>query len=101
MFGINLQQVLSFVRWALTLATGWAVGKGYLTADLAASIAAVVLGLVPLLWGFVTHTDANAVTTAAAVIEKTPNATAAAPVIGALRVAGASVNTAAMPQQAP
>lgn len=66
---ISMDQVLSAVRWALTMACGFAVGKGWITTDQTTSIIAVSAALVPLVWGIYTRTKAAKLAAAAAIPE--------------------------------
>lgn len=61
---MNQDQLLSIVRTLISVFSGIAIGRGWLTADQAASIGAnvvVIIGalatLVPLLWGVRMHSD--------------------------------------------
>lgn len=55
---LNIEQLTSFVRYAIGLASGWAIGKGYLDESTAALIGGIVLAGLPLIWGYLSHTNA-------------------------------------------
>ena len=54
---MNQDQVLSSMRWLATVACGYAVGRGWITADQTTYIIAAALALVPLVFSFLKHTD--------------------------------------------
>lgn len=66
---INMDMVLSAVRWAMGLVCGFAVGKGWITSDQTTGIIAAALALVPLAWGLYTRTKASKLASAAAIPE--------------------------------
>ncbi len=63
---INQEQLLSVLRSVLAVVGGWAVGRGYVTADQLTLVGGLLASLVPLVWGIVVHTPANTVKAAAA-----------------------------------
>ncbi len=55
---VNQDQILSMLRSVLAVVGGWAVGRGYATADQIVLIGGLLTSLVPLVWGMATHTKA-------------------------------------------
>lgn len=55
---INQAQVLSVMRWILTSAGGYAVGRGWMAADQVDLILGVAAQLVPLIWSIYVHKGA-------------------------------------------
>ena len=66
---LNMDMVLSAVRWAMGMVCGFAVGKGWISADQTVTITAAALALVPLAWGLYTRTKASKLAAAAAIPE--------------------------------
>lgn len=100
---MNDQQITSILRKVITYIAGFAVGWGYFDA---AHLGAVVDAIVQLIGSAVfvystvagakAHSDKATVINAANAIVAQPTVLASWPVISALRVAGASVNTEGM-----
>lgn len=67
----NLDQLMSFVRYVLTLASGWAIGKGYLDESTATMIGGIVIAAAPMVWAYLTHTKQATINAAAAIPEVT------------------------------
>lgn len=55
---MNMDQVLSAVRWVITSGGGYAVGRGWITADQVTLIAGIGAAVVPLVWSFFVHKKA-------------------------------------------
>lgn len=55
---VNQKQVLSVVRWVVTSAGGYAVGRGWIAADHVDLILGAVVAAVPLVWSMIVHKDA-------------------------------------------
>ena len=53
----NQAQVLSALRWVVTVGGGFATTKGYLSSDQVTLILGVISTLVPLIFSFTVHTD--------------------------------------------
>ncbi len=73
---MNKEQVLSLTRNALSIAVGYYVGKGVLTAEQAATIVndamiagPALIGLGTLIWGLISHTRASQIKAVAAMPE--------------------------------
>ena len=49
---MNKKKILGIVRHVLTTAGGWAVGQGYIDADLALQIVGVALAAIGALWSY-------------------------------------------------
>lgn len=54
---MNQDQALSALRWLVTGIGGYAVGRGWITADQVTYILGALAALVPLVWSFLSHTD--------------------------------------------
>lgn len=69
---MNQNQVLSFVRWLLTVGGSVAVGRGLLTADQLTWIGGAAAALIPLAWSMFVHTQAATVKSAADIVQIAP-----------------------------
>ena len=69
---MNQEQVLSAVRWLLTVSGPSIIATGWVSGSMWENIAAMAPSLVGLLWGLFVHTDANAVKTAKALTGGVP-----------------------------
>jgi len=54
---INQDQVLSAVRWLVSVGGGYAVGRGWITTDQITYILGAAVAIVPLVFSFMVHTD--------------------------------------------
>jgi hypothetical protein len=61
----NLEQVVALVRAMLYAATGYMVGAGYMTADVATALIALAPGLVGVAWTLARHTQVGTLLAAA------------------------------------
>lgn len=52
---MNLDQVKSAIRWALSALAGYAIGKGVGDAALWEAIGGAAVLVIPAVWSFVTH----------------------------------------------
>lgn len=64
---INQDQFLSMLRSILAVVGGWAVSRGYVTADQVVLVGGLLASLVPLAWGIAVHTNKAKVAAAQAV----------------------------------
>ena len=55
----NQEQVLSAVRWFFATIGPLLVTHGYVGESMLSLISGALISLVPLIWGFITHTQAN------------------------------------------
>jgi hypothetical protein len=69
MAAITQDQALIAVRWIVSTAGGYAVGRGWIDSDQVTLIAGAVVALVPLAWSFWSHRAAAQVARAAALPE--------------------------------
>jgi hypothetical protein len=59
---MNVEQVKSAIRWVIATLGPFLIAHGYTTDGTLQLIGGVLISLAPLIWGMVTHTEANAVT---------------------------------------
>jgi hypothetical protein len=52
-------QAQSFVRAAIGFVGGWAVHRGYVSADVVTSVTGAALTVLPAIWSFIAHKDAK------------------------------------------
>jgi hypothetical protein len=59
---MNPEQLKSGVRWVIATFGPFLIAHGYATSGTLELAGGVLVSLAPLIWGLVTHTEANAVT---------------------------------------
>lgn len=64
---MNQDQVLSLVRWIISAAGGFVIGKGWLNAEQLTMVGGLVTTLVPLVWSLFAHTNSAKLASAAAI----------------------------------
>lgn len=59
---MNIEQVKSAVRWLIATFGPIVIAHGYASQGSLEMVGGLVISLAPLVWGLITHTQANAVT---------------------------------------
>jgi hypothetical protein len=59
---MNIEQVKSGIRWLIATVGPFLIAHGYASDTTLTLVSGVLISLAPLVWGLVTHTEANAVT---------------------------------------